>query len=559
MGLLDHPDSQVRDMARGRSAAWLAWNPRRLDGDALLDIWSDVVDRRGTPGTPDRIDVYVHFPYCQSSCRFCMYYHRVPKQTQAATGDFAEYLAATLARYRARNGRIRVLHAYCGGGTPSLLTDAQLDTALQAMARSFEVHGEWTLEMNPLSCTEAKLAAAAKHGVSRISMGVQAFEEATLKRIGRLNGPTTRTAGLVSAARDLGMEVNVDILLDVPGQTIDEMRGAVHQAMDLGSDMITVYRYQPTDRLPNEKAGEVRFGSTFERRLRFDAARRGYWASVPRDDQAFGASLIRASTAVRRLAHRARHAIEHRSSERLTLDDYVLYQGVGHHLMAFGTGAIGHAFGRLWYREVTVANTLNASAAPVYVGTALTVQDEATTAILAAAERGEALAATPDDLPPDLAEAIRPFARVAGGKTKFDGNQESLAAALMPPRPDDDGSLWSDPHLVEPKLTLPRRVDTTATPRSTAPTRSGRAHDWVLRMDSDLGAPYELDGPDRVLVQVEPEPAPALVIRAVSADGSPAYLEHDGIALKYVDRPKSPLTTAERRFLDAIASRVTDG
>ena len=118
--------------------------------------------------------LYLHVPFCASSCDFCSFYQEQPKR-----GDLDRYLAA-IERELALQPPGRVETAFWGGGTPGLLPADDLRRLGQAMTRAAGQPTEWTVELAPSSVRADKLAALKELGVTRVSMGVQSFDEATL-------------------------------------------------------------------------------------------------------------------------------------------------------------------------------------------------------------------------------------------------------------------------------------------------------------------------------------------------------------------------------------------
>ena len=117
-------------MLNGRLAAWLGWRPERLSEESLLDAWARATSTTGHP-----LNLYVHVPFCRSSCRFCMYYHQVPKRVDEAQEAWLQVVLGTLDRFHARLGRVDAQYGYIGGGTPSLLSTSQLERLLAALGR----------------------------------------------------------------------------------------------------------------------------------------------------------------------------------------------------------------------------------------------------------------------------------------------------------------------------------------------------------------------------------------------------------------------------------------
>jgi oxygen-independent coproporphyrinogen-3 oxidase len=176
------------------------------------------------------LGLYVHVPFCSSTCDFCAFYQEEPKRE-----DLNRYLAGV-----ERELALAVPHRaadtiFWGGGTPSALSARDLERLGQALLKHLGTSPkEWTIEMAPSSVKADKLAVLRDLGVNRISLGVQSFSEATLAALGRRHSPTQVYAA-IDAIRAAGFDnLNLDFIFSVPGQTesawLADLREAVHLA-----------------------------------------------------------------------------------------------------------------------------------------------------------------------------------------------------------------------------------------------------------------------------------------------------------------------------------------
>ena len=141
-----------------------------------------------------RWGLYIHIPFCRQKCFYCDFPSFAGRERYEA--DYTDALCRELAEqgvlYREKWGRPQTI--YMGGGTPSVLDAALLEQILQAISETFAWEGldeeerpEFTVECNPGTIDEAKLALLRAGGVNRLSFGVQTFDDALLKRIGRIH------------------------------------------------------------------------------------------------------------------------------------------------------------------------------------------------------------------------------------------------------------------------------------------------------------------------------------------------------------------------------------
>ena len=158
-------------------------------------------------------------------------------------------VASEIANWREVEGQSQVDTVYLGGGTPSLLTPAQIEHVLQAVRSRFEIvqGAEITLEINPgdggasAAARQENLRALRVLGINRASFGAQTFDDRDLKQLGR-----THSAADISKTfqqlRDAGFaNINFDLIAGLPGQTLSGWRRNLDQAMKLRPEHVSLY------------------------------------------------------------------------------------------------------------------------------------------------------------------------------------------------------------------------------------------------------------------------------------------------------------------------------
>lgn len=196
--------------------------------------------------------LYVHIPFCLSICPYCDFVV-VAGSAARGPGDRIDVLLEAIIRelglragaLEADPGRPRreLASVYVGGGTPSLLTAVQVARLLEAVeARLGLATGvDITLEANPGADDRGDLAGFRAAGVNRLSVGAQSLDDGELRRLGRRHRAGD-VADTLSAARAAGFaSVSVDLLTDIPGQSVDDWRTTLSRALDLGPDHLSVY------------------------------------------------------------------------------------------------------------------------------------------------------------------------------------------------------------------------------------------------------------------------------------------------------------------------------
>jgi oxygen-independent coproporphyrinogen-3 oxidase len=179
--------------------------------------------------------LYLHVPFCASSCDFCSFYQEQPKR-----GEIDRYLGA-IEREMELHPPGRVETAFWGGGTPGLLPAEDLRRLGHAMTKAAGRPGEWTVELAPSSVRADKLAALKEIGVTRVSMGVQSFDDATLDALGRRHSPKQIMEAweLIEAAGFASR--NLDLIFAIPGQDEKRWTDDLHRAMALNPDHLSTY------------------------------------------------------------------------------------------------------------------------------------------------------------------------------------------------------------------------------------------------------------------------------------------------------------------------------
>jgi oxygen-independent coproporphyrinogen-3 oxidase len=187
--------------------------------------------------------LYVHVPYCRHVCPYCDF--NVYASAAPPDGEYVRTLATELAAWTTRSpwaGR-PLATVYLGGGTPSLLRPSTIAALLDAaVAGPGIVPGaEVTLEANPGTVTRERLAGYRAAGVNRISLGVQSFQPAVLRTLGRDHTPP-ESAVAVEAARAAGIDnVSLDLIFAVPGATPADWEADLTAAIALAPSHVSAY------------------------------------------------------------------------------------------------------------------------------------------------------------------------------------------------------------------------------------------------------------------------------------------------------------------------------
>jgi oxygen-independent coproporphyrinogen-3 oxidase len=216
------------------------WSPDAVTRDAIPALQSAPV-----PGTP--LGLYLHIPFCRKRCHFCYFRVYTDKNAQEI-GQYLDVLAREWemnAAQPAIAGR-PLNFVYFGGGTPSFLSTQQLQglvdrlTAMSPWTRAEEI----TFECEPGTLTPHKLTAIRRMGVTRLSLGVENFDD----RILEINGRAHRSPEIETAyrfARSLEFpQINIDLIAGMLGETEENWKRNVEKTVALQPDSVTIYQME---------------------------------------------------------------------------------------------------------------------------------------------------------------------------------------------------------------------------------------------------------------------------------------------------------------------------
>jgi len=204
------------------------------------------------------VGLYIHIPFCVSLCPYCdfvVFAGAAARGPRTKLGAFlaavhveldlrADALDAAFGSGRARgSGRPPLDTLYLGGGTPSMVPAAELVELIGHVRERFGIAGEAeiTVEANPGPDERGDAAAFAAAGVTRLSLGAQALDDATLTRLGRRH-KARDVADAVAEAREAGIpSVSLDLLYDVPDRSLDAWMTTLEHALELAPDHLSLY------------------------------------------------------------------------------------------------------------------------------------------------------------------------------------------------------------------------------------------------------------------------------------------------------------------------------
>ena len=218
---------------------------RFVDAFGAADALRALAVRSKGAAASTPLSVYVHIPFCESVCYYCACNKVITKHHERAT-EYLDALDTEIGLVRGALGAGRqVSQLHFGGGTPTFLSDAELDRVISSLRGAFAIAegAEMSIEVDPRTVTPARLAHLRSLGFNRISFGVQDFDLQVQQAVHRVQ-PYESVRVLMESARELEFQsINADLIYGLPKQTPDSFARTVAQIGELRPDRIALYAY----------------------------------------------------------------------------------------------------------------------------------------------------------------------------------------------------------------------------------------------------------------------------------------------------------------------------
>ena len=184
--------------------------------------------------------LYVHIPFCARICPYCAFY-----KARANHSDTQRFCEAAGRELSQKTSEFDVVPEtiFFGGGTPTALTTGQLESLLSGFQQQLDLSGlvEWTMEANPGSVAARKADLLKRFGVNRISLGVQSWDDALLKVLGREHDANQAEESFRILRAAGFSNINVDLMFGLPGQTVEQWRATLEKTIALRPEHISTY------------------------------------------------------------------------------------------------------------------------------------------------------------------------------------------------------------------------------------------------------------------------------------------------------------------------------
>lgn len=185
-----------------------------------------------------KISLYIHIPFCKSKCNYCDFY-----SIKASDNIISEYITALLQelKYYSKSYKLRTI--YIGGGTPSILKPSQIKLLMKNIKNNFDIipNPEISIEVNPESINKEFIENLQESGITRISIGVQTFNNKSLKIAGRLADAQTIHQKINLIKRMHLTNWSADMIYGLPYQNLDNFKNDIETIIDYEPNHISLY------------------------------------------------------------------------------------------------------------------------------------------------------------------------------------------------------------------------------------------------------------------------------------------------------------------------------
>jgi oxygen-independent coproporphyrinogen-3 oxidase len=183
--------------------------------------------------------LYIHIPFCEQICIYCDFHKEIAKAKKKA--DYIKRLIESLDQHKDQLKHLKTI--YIGGGTPSNIEDALLETLLKKIAENVNLKAilEYTIESNPNDVSKEKAILYKKYGINRVSLGVQSFDDQILKRMNRSHQASDIPRS-IAFLRDVGIDnISIDLIFGFHKQSLKQVNEDLKKALALKIPHISYY------------------------------------------------------------------------------------------------------------------------------------------------------------------------------------------------------------------------------------------------------------------------------------------------------------------------------
>ncbi len=189
--------------------------------------------------------LYIHIPFCTGICTYCNYARTAASEKDKRISEYMDYLDKESAMFKSILGEIQVQTIYIGGGTPTLLSEDNLERLFKVIKRDYKLDNdvEFTIEGSPETVTVGKIALAKHYGVNRVSIGIESFNDGILESIGRRHDSEGAYEALEKIRKAGIDEIDFDLIRGLPNYTLDMVVNDIKGVERAKVPSVTSYQY----------------------------------------------------------------------------------------------------------------------------------------------------------------------------------------------------------------------------------------------------------------------------------------------------------------------------
>ena len=196
-------------------------------------------------GSLKPVSLYVHIPFCNVICYYCGCNKVITKDTRKAD-EYLTYLEKEMALLAPHlHGKHKLAQLHFGGGTPTFLSDEQLERVFVMIREHFELlpDGEYSIEIDPRKVSRESVFKLGKLGFNRMSVGIQDFDPKVQAAVNRIQ-TVEETRNVIEAAREAGFKsISVDLIYGLPHQSVESIKPTLETVLSLSPDRLALYHY----------------------------------------------------------------------------------------------------------------------------------------------------------------------------------------------------------------------------------------------------------------------------------------------------------------------------
>ena len=214
-------------------------------GFAAVDYIEALAKRHSSETKNKALSLYIHIPFCDTICYYCGC-NKIITKDKTRADEYLNYLEREMDLLAPHlNGKQPLAQLHFGGGTPTFLSDGQLDRVFSMIHRHFNLlpDGEYSIEIDPRKVSRETVLHLGRLGFNRMSVGIQDFDPKVQQAVNRIQ-TVEETRTVIDAAREAGFKsVSVDLIYGLPHQSLESIKPTIDTVLSLDPDRLALYHY----------------------------------------------------------------------------------------------------------------------------------------------------------------------------------------------------------------------------------------------------------------------------------------------------------------------------